>query len=173
MQLGMFIDLAQGYGEASEILAGRVPMAADTVTLAKPGHKAIRIAADGSAFIEGYRCDACGAAFPEATLACRACASRTPPHPFRASESIASTAVSTTSDSAPVVLHAATETARGAAHSRRRKGVQRACLKETTSVTSPLSTSASPTRLERTWRSGDRRAGIASGSKVRVLGAPE
>ncbi len=86
MQLGMFIDLAQGYSEANEILAGRVPMAADTVTLAKPGHKAIRIAADGSAFIEGFRCDACGAAFPEATMACRACASRAVPHPFRAAE---------------------------------------------------------------------------------------
>ncbi len=52
----------------------------------KPGHKAVRIGADGSAWVEGYRCGACGAAFPEATMACRACADRTPPVPFRASE---------------------------------------------------------------------------------------
>jgi uncharacterized OB-fold protein len=82
----MFIEQSSGYGLATKILAGRVPMAADTETLAKPGHKAIRIAPDGSAFVEGFRCDACGAAFPEATMACRACASRTVPHPFRAAE---------------------------------------------------------------------------------------
>jgi uncharacterized protein len=61
-------------------------MGADTVTLAKPGHKAIRIAADGSAYVEGFRCGACGAAFPEPVMACRACANRTPPAPFRAAE---------------------------------------------------------------------------------------
>lgn len=61
-------------------------MAVDTLTLAKPGHKAIRIAPDGSAFVEGFRCGTCGAAFPEATMACRACASRIPPAPFRAAE---------------------------------------------------------------------------------------
>ena len=62
-------------------------MAVDSSTLAKPGHKSIRLASDGSAYVEGFRCGACGAAFPEATMACRACASRTPPQPFRASES--------------------------------------------------------------------------------------
>ena len=61
-------------------------MSADTVMLAKPGHKAIRLAPDGNAFVEGFRCDACLAAFPEATMACRACASRTPPVPFHAAE---------------------------------------------------------------------------------------
>lgn len=61
-------------------------MAVDSLTLPKPGHKAIRVAADGSAYVEGFRCGACGAAFPEATMACRACANRTPPEPFRASE---------------------------------------------------------------------------------------
>ena len=61
-------------------------MAVDGLTLAKPGHKAIRLTHDGSAYVEGFRCGACGAAFPEATMACRACASRTPPQPFRASE---------------------------------------------------------------------------------------
>ncbi len=52
----------------------------------KPGHKAVRIGADGAAWVEGFRCHACGAAFPERVMACRACASRTPPAPFRASE---------------------------------------------------------------------------------------
>lgn len=59
-------------------------MSAGNLVLAKPGHKAVRIAADGSAYVEGFRCDACGAAFPEATMACRACANRTQPAPFRA-----------------------------------------------------------------------------------------
>ena len=61
-------------------------MAAETVMLARPGHKAIRIAADGSAFVEGFRCDACGAVSAEPTLACRACAHRAPPAPFQANE---------------------------------------------------------------------------------------
>ncbi len=59
---------------------------ASTVTSPKPAHKSVRIGADGSAWIEGYRCDACGAVVPEATLACRACASRTPPAPIRTAE---------------------------------------------------------------------------------------
>lgn len=52
----------------------------------RPGHKAIRLAPDGSAFIEGFRCGACGAAFPEPTMACRACAERAVPAAYRASE---------------------------------------------------------------------------------------
>ena len=52
----------------------------------KPGHKAIRLRGDGSAFIEGFRCGACGAVFAEATMACRACASRTAPGAFTAKE---------------------------------------------------------------------------------------
>ena len=60
-------------------------MATQPAVSTKPGHKAIRLAPDGSAFIEGFRCVNCGAAFPEATMACRACAERTPPQPYRAS----------------------------------------------------------------------------------------
>jgi uncharacterized protein len=86
MQQGMFIDISQGYGGIVEIRAGRVTMAVESWAIAKPGHKAIRLAPDGSAHVEGFRCDNCGAAFPEATMACRACAHRTPPHPFRAAE---------------------------------------------------------------------------------------
>ncbi len=53
---------------------------------AKPGHKAVRLGADGSAWVEGFRCASCGAVFPEPTMACRACAVRTLPEPFRATE---------------------------------------------------------------------------------------
>jgi len=42
--------------------------------------------ADGSVFIEGFRCGSCGAVFPEATMACRACGHRPPPEAFTARE---------------------------------------------------------------------------------------
>jgi uncharacterized OB-fold protein len=51
---------------------------------ARPGHKAIRLDADGSPRLEGVRCGNCGAVFPEATMACRACGSRTALDPFPA-----------------------------------------------------------------------------------------
>lgn len=62
-------------------------MTTQTLLAPKPGHKAIRLGADGRAWVEGFRCGNCGACFPEATMACRACASRTAPAPYRASES--------------------------------------------------------------------------------------
>jgi uncharacterized protein len=52
----------------------------------KPGHKAIRLRADGSAFIEGFRCGNCGAVFAEATMACRKCTSRTSPEAYTAAQ---------------------------------------------------------------------------------------
>ncbi|WP_229732783.1 Zn-ribbon domain-containing OB-fold protein [Sphingomonas psychrolutea] len=55
-------------------------------TLAKPGTKVVRVGPDGAAWIEGYRCDECGAVVTVATMACRNCASRTPPAPFRATD---------------------------------------------------------------------------------------
>ena len=61
-------------------------MATQTAVSPRPGHKAIRIALDGSAFIEGFRCAACGAAFPEPVMACRACADRARPQAFRATD---------------------------------------------------------------------------------------
>ncbi len=60
-------------------------MATQTTLSPRPGHKAIRLRPDGSAYVEGFRCGDCGAAFPEATMACRACASRTPPVAYAAS----------------------------------------------------------------------------------------
>ena len=52
----------------------------------KPGTGVIRISADGRPSIEGFRCAACEGAFTEATMACRRCASRAAPEPFRAVE---------------------------------------------------------------------------------------
>lgn len=52
----------------------------------RPATGVVRIAADGAAHIEGFRCAACGAAFAEATLACRACGDPARPLPFRAAE---------------------------------------------------------------------------------------
>ena len=59
-------------------------MAQSSTLNPKPGHKAIRLRPDGSAFIEGFRCGDCGAVFPEAPMACRKCASRTPPEAYAA-----------------------------------------------------------------------------------------
>lgn len=59
---------------------------ADAALAPRPGHPAIRLDAAGKPSIEGFRCGACGAVMSEATLACRACASRTPPVPVRIGE---------------------------------------------------------------------------------------
>ena len=48
----------------------------------RPATKVVRVGADGQAWIEGFRCAACGAAVSESTLCCRACGSRTQPEPF-------------------------------------------------------------------------------------------
>ncbi|MBP6580776.1 MAG: OB-fold domain-containing protein [Sphingorhabdus sp.] len=53
---------------------------------ARPGTKVVRVSADGSAWIEGYRCGECGAVAPVATMACRACASRVLPEAYRSPE---------------------------------------------------------------------------------------
>ncbi len=52
----------------------------------KAGNKSVRVGADGSAWIEGFRCGACGAVMPVQTMACRACASRAAPDPYRSPE---------------------------------------------------------------------------------------
>ncbi|MGE3690487.1 MAG: Zn-ribbon domain-containing OB-fold protein [Novosphingobium sp.] len=61
-------------------------MAESALLEARPGHKSIRIGKDGRPYIEAYRCQTCGAVVGEQTMGCRACASRTPPEPFRAEE---------------------------------------------------------------------------------------
>lgn len=58
-----------------------------TKDLPKPAHGVIRVAANGEPSIEGFRCSDCGAVFADRTMACRACASRRVPEPFRAVES--------------------------------------------------------------------------------------
>lgn len=56
-----------------------------TTTLSpRPATKVVRVGADGSAWIEGFRCVDCAAVISVPTMACRACASRTPPAAFRA-----------------------------------------------------------------------------------------
>lgn len=59
-------------------------MTTDSMVLPKPGNSVIRIGADGRPWIEAFRCGDCGAIVTERTMACRACASRTPPEGFRA-----------------------------------------------------------------------------------------
>lgn len=73
----MFIVAADTGGNTVASLAALDP---------KPGHKSIRLHQQGGAYIEGYRCGDCSAVFPEVSMACRACASRTPPDAFTASE---------------------------------------------------------------------------------------
>ncbi len=53
---------------------------------ARVAHIALRIDADGAAWIEAFRCGECGAVVPESSMACRRCDTRTPPSPFRAAE---------------------------------------------------------------------------------------
>ncbi|WP_298692872.1 OB-fold domain-containing protein [uncultured Sphingomonas sp.] len=53
---------------------------------ARAAHKSIRVGDDGEAWIEAYRCDACGAVVGEPTLACRNCAIRAAPSAFRVAE---------------------------------------------------------------------------------------
>jgi uncharacterized OB-fold protein len=64
----------------------RSELPADTITMPKPGHKSIALDAAGKPFIQGYRCDACGAVVPEPSMACRACGDRAGPAPFRSAE---------------------------------------------------------------------------------------
>ncbi len=59
-------------------------MVTDSIMTPRPGHRVIRVGADGRPWIEAYRCGDCGAVVPDPTLACRRCASRNAPEPFRA-----------------------------------------------------------------------------------------
>lgn len=61
-------------------------MASDSIIVPKAGNKSVRVGADGSPWIEGYRCAACGAVMPVQVMACRACASRVPPAAYRSAE---------------------------------------------------------------------------------------
>lgn len=52
----------------------------------RPAHVAVRVSHAGEVSLGGYRCASCEAVMLEQPLACRACGSRTPPQPFRASD---------------------------------------------------------------------------------------
>lgn len=67
-----------------EAPVGRRTLVQSDKTQAQPAHKAIKVAADGSAVIEGRKCVDCGAVVADATMACRACGSRTPLEAVRA-----------------------------------------------------------------------------------------
>jgi len=54
-----------------------------STAMPKAGNKSVRVGDDGSAWIQGYRCGDCGAVVPVPTMACRSCASRTPPEAYR------------------------------------------------------------------------------------------
>lgn len=62
-------------------------MAIGCAVQAKPAHRTVRIGIDGQPWIEAFRCEACGAVTDSRTMACRACASRIPPSPFRVGQS--------------------------------------------------------------------------------------
>lgn len=49
---------------------------------ARPAHPAVRVGADGKHWIEAHRCNACGAVFDTAPLACRRCGRRDSLAPF-------------------------------------------------------------------------------------------
>jgi uncharacterized OB-fold protein len=68
------------------IAAGRDGLTTDGLVTPKPGNSVIRVGADGRPWVEGFRCEDCGAAVSEPTMACRRCASRKVPAAFRAAE---------------------------------------------------------------------------------------
>ena len=51
----------------------------------RPANALVRIADDGRPWLRAFRCGDCGAVVAEATLACRACGSRTVPTAFESS----------------------------------------------------------------------------------------
>lgn len=57
-----------------------------SIQKAQSGHRAVRVGADNTAWIEGYRCGDCGAIMLEATMACRSCGHRALLKSFRAAE---------------------------------------------------------------------------------------
>jgi uncharacterized protein len=82
----MFIDWIASARATVPATSLEIVLTSAAIIGCKPGTKVIRIGADGSPRIEGYRCAACQAVMAVATMACRACASRTSPEPFRAVE---------------------------------------------------------------------------------------
>lgn len=61
-------------------------MATDSILKPRSGHKAIRVGDGGTPSIEGFRCNVCGAATCDKTMACRNCGSRDALTSFRGAE---------------------------------------------------------------------------------------
>ena len=61
-------------------------MTSTTNIARKAGNKSVRVGEDGSVWIEGYCCGACGAVMPVQTIACRSCAGRVAPEAYRSPE---------------------------------------------------------------------------------------
>jgi hypothetical protein len=59
---------------------------ADPIEEIAPSTRFMRISPQGRPYIEGHRCQACGAVFLESTLACGRCGSRDGLTPFEASD---------------------------------------------------------------------------------------
>lgn len=66
---------------------GNSKQSVDAAPGPRSGHKVVRVGGDGSAWIEAWRCSACGAVALEETRACRGCAARGTLAPFRPSRS--------------------------------------------------------------------------------------
>ena len=59
-------------------------MATNELVMPRSGHKAVRVGADGSRWIEGLRCPDCRAVVAERAMACPSCGGRRPLEPVRA-----------------------------------------------------------------------------------------
>ena len=59
-------------------------MAIDSNLAVRPGHRAVKVGPGNEAWIEGFRCGACGAVMVAAGMACRRCGSRDQLESFRA-----------------------------------------------------------------------------------------
>jgi uncharacterized protein len=55
----------------------------DPALAVRPGHKIVRVGADGAGWVEAFRCPNCAAVVAELTRACRRCGSRDAQVPFR------------------------------------------------------------------------------------------
>lgn len=62
---------------------GNATLSAASAPEPKAGHKAVRVGADGSAWVEAFRCAVCGAVMVQEPRACRSCGRRDSLMPFR------------------------------------------------------------------------------------------
>lgn len=82
----MFIDWEPDSGSAVGRIYQESILNNSTSIAYRAANKSVRVGEDGSVWIEGFRCGACGAVIPVKTMACRACADRVPPEAYRSPE---------------------------------------------------------------------------------------